>query len=236
MREQSCHHKSGSPCPKKVPIFSSLSDEEISRIAGMTKHKLFKKGEAFVHEGETSDILFIINKGQVKLSKLTVDGKEQILNILTSGDFFGELHLFNVDEVNNFSAYAIDDTEICLLTKHDFDQMMNANPDIAIKLLKVVTKRLAHTENLAQNLATKDPGVRIVQMILEFCEKFGTISEEGIKIDLPLSREEIACYVGVTRETISRKFRMFEDLGFITSMGNKRLIIKNEIGLRQYSV
>ena len=236
MKKHICSHNAVSPCPKKVPIFSSLSDQEISRIAKMTKHKLFEKGEALIHEGETADTLFIINKGQVKLSKLTVDGKEQILNILTSGEFFGEGHLFTVNEVHNYSVYAMEDTQICLLTKDDFDQMLKANPDIAIKLLGVLTQKLAHTENLAQNLATKDPGARIVQMILEFSEKFGSPRKEGIQIDLPLTREEIACYVGVTRETISRKFRIFEDLGLIASLGNKRLIIKDEMGLREYSV
>jgi len=167
---------------------------------------------------------------------MTVDGKEQILNILTSGEFFGERHLFTTNEVHNCSVYAMENTEICLLTKQNFDQVLKANPDIAIKLLTVVTDRLTHVENLAQNLATKDPGMRISQMILEFSEKFGTKVKEGIVIDLPISREEMACYVGVTRETVSRKFRMFEDLGLITSIGNKRLIIKDELGLKEYCV
>ncbi|MGO4886747.1 Crp/Fnr family transcriptional regulator [Anaerobacillus sp. MEB173] len=235
MRENCCESKVSNPCPKKVPIFNSLSDKEISKIVKMTKHKTFKKGEHLIYEGEKSDTLFIINKGKVKLSKLTIDGKEQILYIMSCGDFFGELNLFNDDEVNNFSAYAINDTEICMLTKQNIDIIMSDNQEILIKLLKAVTKRLAHTENLAQNLATKDPSVRIVHMILEFCDKFGTSIDEGIRIDLPLSREEIANYVGVTRETISRKLSKFEEQGLISSLGNKQLIVKNKGLLREYT-
>lgn len=234
MKEHNCNHKNKGPCPEKVPIFGGLSNEEILKVAKMTKHIQFKKGQMLLHEGEKSDKLFIVNKGQVKVSKFTINGKEQILYILTSGEFFGELHLFNSDEVNNFSVYAIEDTEICLLTKYDIDRIMEANPEIALKLLKAVTKRLAHTENLAQNLATKDPEVRIAQMILEFCQKFGTKKNEGILIELPITREEVASYVGVTRETISRKFSKFEDLGLISLSGNKHLFVRNLVALREF--
>lgn len=230
--DDSCKIKG--PCPKKVPIFWSLSEEEILKIAKMTKHVQYKKGQVLLHEGEKSDTLFIVNSGKVKVSKYTVDGKEQILYILTSGEFFGELHLFNQDEENNFSVSAIEDTMICQLTKHEMDVIMEENSEIAVKLLKAVTKRLAHTENLVQNLATKDPEVRIAHMLLEFSRKFGTKENNGILINLPITREEVASYVGVARETISRKFSKFENLGLISLSGNKQLLVKNQVALQEY--
>lgn len=204
------------------------------KIARMTRHIQFSKGQMLLNEGGKSDKLFIVNHGQVKVSKFTMDGKEQILYLLTSGEFFGELHLFNPEETHNFSVYAIKDTEICLLTKEMMDRIMEDNPEISIKLLTAVTQRLAHTENLAQNLATKNPDVRVAYMILEFCQKFGKASKEGVLIELPISREEIASYVGVTRETISRKLSKFEKLGFISLFGNKQLLVKNQEALREY--
>lgn len=235
MKEQNCsHNQMNAPCPKKVPIFGELSDEEILKVAKMTKHTLFKKGQTLLHEGEKSDTLFIINKGKVKVSKITIHGKEQILYILAGGEFFGELHLFNNEEATNFSVYAIEDTQVCMLTKNDIDRIMEGNPEISLKLLKAVTKRLAHTENLAQSLATKDPEVRLAQMILEFCQKFGSESNDGILIELPITREEVASYVGITRETVSRKFSKFENLGLISLFGNKQLLVKNEPALRDF--
>lgn len=228
------NHKIKQPCPKNVPIFRGLSNEEILKVAKRTNHIQYKKGQMLLHEGEKPDRLFIVNKGQVKVSKITIDGKEQILYILTSGEFFGELYLFNSDEVNNFNVSAIEDTEICLLTKNDIDCIMMENPEISLKLLKAVTKRLAHTENLAQTLATKDPEVRIAHMILEFCQKFGKEEAEGILIELPITREEAASYVGVTRETVSRKFSKFEDLGLISLFGNKKIFVRNQLALREY--
>ncbi|MBQ4901411.1 Crp/Fnr family transcriptional regulator [Paenibacillus sp. Marseille-P2973] len=237
MKEHSCNHDPKGrkvPCPKKVPIFQALSDEEIMKIAQMTRHIRYSKGQMLLNEGENSDKLFIVNYGQVKVSKFTLDGKEQILYLLTSGEFFGELHLFNPDETHNFSVYAIEDTEICLLTKESMDRIMADNPEISLKLLTAVTQRLAHTENLAQNLATKNSEVRVAYTILEFCRKFGSKRSEGVLIELPLSREEVASYVGVTRETISRKFSKFEKLGFISLLGNKQLLVKNQEALLEY--
>lgn len=233
MPEHSCQN-AAEPCTRKVPIFTSLSDEDLSRVSAMIIHRKYAKGQSLILEEQPTDTLFIIQQGQVKLSKMTPQGKEQILHILTAGDFFGELSIFNSDELSNFSAYALKDTSICMLTKTDMELLIMANPAIAFKLLSTVTKRLAHTENLAQSLATKDPEIRIAYMILELSDVYGKNRGGKIHIDLPLSREELANYVGVTRETISRKFAIFEDLGLIELVGNKRMIIRNRPSLEKY--
>lgn len=217
-----------SPCPKRVPIFYSLSDLEIKKITDVVHHKLFKKGEMIIEEGDISTSLYIIHSGKVKLSKLTIQGKEQIVHLLTTGDFFGESNLFHDDMVMNLSCHALEDTKICVLKKQDFDQIMLSNPEISFKLLKTITKRLSHTEDLARTLATKDPEVRIADMLLEFCEKFGTEHQNTVLITLPITREEVSSYVGLTRETISRKLAKLADKDILTLIGNKQILIHNK--------
>lgn len=234
MKTCNCGNCSHSLCAKKVPIFSFLSDDELIKIIDMTGHKSYKKGDVLCSQGEKSDTLFIINEGQVKISKLTKDGKEQIVHIFTSGDFFGELSLFSSDEIYNFDGYAISDVKICTLTKKDMNKIIMSNPEISLKLLQVITKRLTQTENLAQNLATNDAEIRIASMLLEFSENYGAVTQEGVQINLPINREEMANYVGVTRETISRKLSIFEELGIISLKGNKILIIKQLDKLKSY--
>ena len=216
------------PCPKRVPIFHTLSNLEIKRITDFVAHKDFKKGKTIIAEGDKSTTLFVIHSGKVKLSKLTVHGKEQIVHLLKAGDFFGESNLFHENNVMNFSAYALEDTKICLLNKQDFDHTLTNNPDISFKLLKTITNRLSHTENLARTLATKDPEIRIAEMLLEFCVKFGTEKQENILITLPITREEISSYLGLTRETISRKLAKFVDTGILTLIGNKKILIQDK--------
>ncbi len=234
MNQCNCGNCNHTLCAKKVPIFSFLSDEELKKIVDMTGHKSYKKGNLLCSEGEKSDTLFIINEGGVKISKLTKDGKEQIVHIFTSGDFFGELSLFSNDETYNFDVYAISDLKVCTLTKENMNEILLTNPEISLKLLQVITKRLTQTENLAQNLATNDAEIRIAYMLLEFAEKYGIPTDQGMQVKLPINREEMANYVGVTRETISRKLSIFEELGIINLIGNKILIIKQIDVLKSY--
>lgn len=165
---------------------------------------------------------------------MTKEGKEQIIHILTSCDFFGELSLFSDSDTYNFSAYAISNLKICTLTKKDMDEILMKNPEISLKILREVTRKLSETENLAQTLATNDAEVRIAHMILEFAEKYGIETSNGIEIKLPINREEMANYAGVTRETISRKLSKFEELNIISIVGNKVIIIKDKNTLREY--
>lgn len=234
MHECNCENCRNKLCAKKVPIFAFLSNDEITKIIGRTGHKEFKKGEAICLEGEKSDTLFIINEGQVKLSKVTKEGKEQIVHILTSGDFFGELSLFSENERYNFSSYAISNGKVCTLSKKDMDDIIMNNPEISLKILREVTKRLVETENLAQNLATNDAEVRIANMLIEFSYKYGVQNKEGITIKLPVNREEMANYAGVTRETMSRKLGKFEDAGIISAEGTKVIVIRNLDVLKEY--
>lgn len=229
-----CHHCSEALCARKVPIFSSLSDEELTKICSMIKHKKYKKGNALLLEEQPSETLFIVRRGYVKLLKITVQGKEQILRILSVGEFFGELSIFNSGETSNFSAYALEDTDICLLTRGAMEQIIQENPAISIKLLQTITRRLAATENLAQSLATSDPEIRIAYMILEMGRKYGKREQGKIKIKLPLSREEMANYVGVTRETISRKFKKFEQEGIIEINGIREITVCDFSKLHDY--
>ncbi|MGV3240533.1 Crp/Fnr family transcriptional regulator, partial [Streptococcus hyovaginalis] len=85
-----------------------------------------------------------------------------------------------------------------------------------------------HTEDLARTLATKDPEVRIADMLIEFCEKFGTEHQNTVLITLPITREEISSYVGLTRETISRKLAKLADKDILTLIGNKQILIHNK--------
>jgi CRP/FNR family transcriptional regulator len=229
-----CDHCTHNLCAKKVPIFAYLSENELIKIVNMTGNRKIHKGDVILREGETSSILYIINEGKIKLSKITKAGKEQIVHILSHGDFFGEMNLFIANSSNNYNAVAITDANLCTLSKIDLEKLLLEFPNISLKILQEISKRLQDTENLAQTLATNDVEIRIAYMIGEFMDKYGVNTKKGIKIECPLSREEMANYTGVSRETISRKLKKFENLGIIELIGNKIILIKDEEILRTY--
>lgn len=223
-----CEKCSNNICAKKVPIFSSLSDEDIKKVVRMTGHREYKKGDYLCHEGDITSALFIVNEGRVKLSKFNKDGKEQILRIISNGSFFGEYYLFSDYEPYNFSAIAITNVKICTLTKLDMDKIINEFPSINTKIMYELSKRLMQTENLAQNLSSNDYESKVAYILIELSEKYGIDTPSGVSITIPINREEMANYAGVTRETMSRKLNDFIKRGLIETKGNKIIILKDK--------
>ena len=197
----------------------------------MTEHKSFKENDVLCREGEKSDKLFLIREGRVKICKITKEGKEQIVYVLSKGDFFGENNLFTSNNISNFSAYAITDAKLCILKKENLEKILIKNPEISLKIIQEMADRINSAENLAQTLATRDVEARLATVLIEFMNKYGQKKEEGIYINLPLNREQIANYCGITRETVSRRLSKFDKLGIIKLQGNKGLIIKDKEAL-----
>ena len=228
-----CNNCRGELCASKVPIFENLNNEELLRIVKSINHKEYAKGDVVFTEGNVANTLFFINEGKIKLYKYTKDGKEQILHVLSEGDFFGELELIKPSKYG-FNSKAIIDSKICTLTKDEMKEIMMKNPEIGIKVLETVGERLSKVESLVQNLATNDVDSRMAYLLTDLMEKYGEKIEKNISIELPLSREEMANFIGVTRETISRKLKKFEDEKLIKIVGTKIITILDEEGLKNY--
>lgn len=227
-----CDRCSNNLCAKKVSIFAALSHEDIVKIVRMTGHNSYKKGEYLCHEGDISAMLFIVNEGKVKLSKVNKEGKEQILRIVSEGSFFGEYYLFSDYEPYNFSAIALSDVMICTLTKLDMDILLSTHPEINSKIMAEISKKLIQTENLVQNLSTIDTESKVAYILMELADKYGIQINNEIRVEIPINREEMASYAGVTRETMSRKLNGFLKDGLIDTIGNKVIIIKAPEELR----
>ena len=232
MRETVCG-KCSRFCASRVPIFENLDCNELEEIVEEIEHKTFDKGTMIFSEGSEANTLFFINEGKIKLYKYNKDGKEQILHILTNGDFFGELDLIK-SSTYKFNAKAMDNAKIWTLKKSEVKNIIMKKPEIAIKLLESVGERLAAIENLAQNLSTNDVDARIAYLLINLMDKYSE-EEDGKKlIKLPLSREDMANYIGVTRETISRKLKKLEEEELIQLIGTKKIVILDEDGLNDY--
>lgn len=212
---------------REVPIFEALSEDELDRIISIRKHMFLKKGESLFLEGDKVSKLFIISEGMIRISKTTATGKEQIINILTVGDFLGESNILGDTHEINVSAIAVKNTELCTISREDLKEILYSNPEIALKLLSELNKRLAEVENLSKNLSNNNPESRICYMLIEFSEKYGKTVPGGIEIDLPLNREGMANYCGLARETLSRKLSYLENKNIIELIGTKKIRIRN---------
>ncbi|ABN53974.1 MAG TPA: Crp/Fnr family transcriptional regulator [Hungateiclostridium thermocellum] len=218
-----CQHKI---CAKRVPIFSTLNSEEINKVVNLIIRKRYSRGEMIVLEGSHLDRLIIINSGKVKAFRNTFEGKEQILYIFSQGDFFGEKNLL-INQTAQYNVEALEETHVCTIKKNDFKNLLREYPEIGLKIIEELCNRLERLENAVENMGTKNAEERVSAVLLEFARKYGKESQNGIIVELPLSREGIANYIGVARETVSRKMNMLQEEGIIEMVGNKKVIIRN---------
>lgn len=230
---QRCRSANGHAlCIHKVPIFASLDHRYLHRISSLIEHHTYKKGETIMQEGEWSDSLIIVEDGIVKAYTINPDGREQILYIFSSGDFFGEKFILH-DHQATYSVEALEETKICRLSKKEFQQVLHAFPDIAINIISALGDRMERLELSLQNYGIRNVDARISNLLLDFADKYGTKKTEGMLIRLPISREGIANYLGVTRETVSRKLGQLEQDGIIRSISNKSILIVKQQQLEQ---
>ncbi|MFZ5354080.1 MAG: Crp/Fnr family transcriptional regulator [Bacillota bacterium] len=227
-----CQHCQNKLCTRRVPIFSVLDDEDINRITSLIIRRSYQKGELIVVEGEYPEGLIVINQGKVKAYRNTIEGKEQILYIFSEGDFLGEKDLFK-NQQTTYNIEALEDTNICMVTKIDFHRLLREYPDISLKLLEELSDRLDRMEKTIESMGAKNVEARVSAVLLEFAQKYGKQHPKGIMVKLPLSREGIANYIGLTRETVSRKMNILQDEGIIEMIGNKNIVIIDEEALRE---
>lgn len=219
-----CHHVNCSgnneSCVAIVPIFNHLEKNQMEEIMGVTHSVAYKKGEVIYSAGDQADSLYIINMGRVRIYRLSEAGKEQLLRILKPGDFTGELALFN-ETLHEAYASAMVDTSICTVKRSDFQDLLLKYPSISLKVMAEFSRRLERAERQTTRLATEKVETRIALFLAE-CLEVGNMNNE---ITLPMSKKDLASYLGTTPETISRKLYELETLGYIRLISNKKIQI-----------
>ncbi|MCX7749306.1 MAG: Crp/Fnr family transcriptional regulator [Clostridia bacterium] len=230
METCSCTVENHMECAGRVPIFSSLTKEELKQVVSLIVQKKYEKNTLIISEGSIPQNFIVVSRGKIKIYGHSQDGKEQIMYILTNGDFFGARNLIH-DKAADYNAQAMENTVVCTIERHQFQKLLLQFPGISIKIMDVLCDRLEKMESMFRKISPKDVDSRVNMMLLELAQKYGRRQQEGILIELPMSREEMANYIGVARETVSRKITSLKDEGLIEILGNKKLLILNEEAL-----
>jgi len=187
-------------------------DEILNVVHSVT----YKKGEFIYRQGESSDSLYIIHSGKVRIYRLSESGKEQVLRILNPGDFTGELALFK-EGTHETYAEAMVDSSICLINRDDLQQFLMKYPSISLHILSEFSNRLEQTEKQTARFATEKVETRIALFFADCMDK----ESKSNAIELPMSRKDLASYLGTTPETLSRKITELEKDGYIKQRSNK---------------
>ena len=221
---EACHHlnhEGKQLCVSKVPFFNHLSMEEMLKIVEMSRSRTFNKGDTIYHIGDPLHALYLVHKGRVKIYQLFESGKEHLLRILEPGEFMGELALFSEKRIDSY-AEALENTEICAIHRDDMQALMQKQPSIAVKILEQFSQRLEKTEKLVGQLSSNDVETRIASYLVDLAEE-----KNHLEIQLPMSKKDLASYLGTTQETMSRRLASFQNKGWIEQEGHRHIKILN---------
>jgi CRP/FNR family transcriptional regulator, anaerobic regulatory protein len=214
-------------CVALVPIFNHLEESQIDEIMGVTHSISYKKGEIIYHAGDKSDSLYIVDYGKIKTYRLSESGKEQLIRILYEGDFTGELALFN-ETIHEAYAEAMVDSMVCTVKHSDLQELLLKYPTISLKLLSELSNRLGHSEKQTTRFATEKVDTRIALYLLECID----LNKKSKEVTLPMSKKDLASFLGTTPETVSRKLFEFEEAGLIMQKPHRKIEILDTEGLK----
>jgi CRP/FNR family transcriptional regulator len=213
-------------CASKVPIFSSLKTEQLQVLTEYITQRSFQKNENIVIEGSPIENLIFINRGQAKAYKISMDGRENILYLFSEGDFFGEKNFLS-QQKSTYNVTALSLTEVCMIHRKDFQQVVTKYPEIALEIIDALSQRIDRLEK-SLDRGNRQVESRIHEVLLEFSQKYGEPHAKGWMVKLPVNREGLANYIGVARETVSRKMTLLESEGAIRMIGNNKVLILDQ--------
>lgn len=210
-----------------VPIFSELPPATLEKIESIGTRKSYKKNDVILMEEESGTALFVIVTGKVKVARSSSDGREVILSILSDSDFFGEMAILD-GLTRSATVTSIEETELFLLQRNDFMNLLHEHPEISVSLLYEMTKRLRAADMKIKALSLKDAEGKVATVILQLADEIGKIKQGKVEIDkLPL-QQDLANMAGTSRETISRTLHSFAKKGLIELEGSKLKILDYE--------
>lgn len=212
---------------KYVPIFTGLRIETLSQIAKLGKIQCHPKGTILLLEHETGSTLFVIAKGEVKVSRISEDGREVILTILSDSDFFGEMAILDGLK-RSATVTAMTDVEIFMIQRADFLDLLFNHPEVSIALLQELTKRLRAADMKIKALSLKDAEGKVASVLLQLADDIGKIRNGHVEIDRVPLQQDFANMAGTARETISRTLHSFAKRGLIELEGTRVRILNYE--------
>lgn len=193
--------------------------DELKKLSKEHISKSYKKKESVFSEGTRPRYLFFINKGKVKLFKTSEYGKELIINICKEGDFFGYTSLIKGASYN-FAATAMEETEISLIPKEDFQKLLFANKDVASRLIKMLADNVADKEIQLLHLAYHSVRKRVAEALIMLADRL----KDG-ETEISILREDLAQLVGTAKESVIRMLTEFKEDGYIEIQDGKIRII-----------
>lgn len=216
---------------KNIPLFSGLNPGEVETIAGQASWRQVAAGAFIYQEGDPAERVYALAAGRVRLVQVTVEGQQIIHHMVTPVETFGVISVL-AEEDFPVSAQALEDCTILSWDRAAMNDLMGRFPQLWRNAIKIISIRLRESQDRLREMATERVERRLARALLRLVRQAGRKVPEGVLIDLPLSRQDLAEMTGTTLFTVSRTLSQWETQGIIRS-GRERVVVVFPHGLVQ---
>ncbi|MEM7292279.1 MAG: cyclic nucleotide-binding domain-containing protein [Pseudomonadota bacterium] len=209
---------------RTVPLFSSLTEEELTMMAQARQIRTYPANATIINDGDTTNALYIINKGKVKVCISNEQGREVVIAQLAEGEHFGEMSLID-EKPRSASIITRSACEISLIQKDDFHRMLASNPELSLAVMRGLSERLRKADRKIETLALMDVYGRIARALLDMAVECG---DGRMVIEEKLTQSDLASMVGSSREMVNRILKGLTTGGYITRQ-EKQIYINTKL-------
>jgi CRP/FNR family transcriptional regulator, anaerobic regulatory protein len=216
-------------CPARTKsACAGAALDELDRLAGLVTSQQLMAGETLIDEGDKASHVFTVTSGSMKVYKLLPDGRRQVTGFLFQGDFLG----LAFNDAYTYSAEALTDTTVCRFSRRQFDGFVDGRPAMERRLLAMASNELAAAQNQMMLLGRKTAQERVASFLLSLIRRQELLGRDGKAIRLTMTRSDIADYLGLTTETVSRTFTGLRADGLIELDGTTLVRVRDRAGLQ----
>ncbi len=205
---------------RKIDLFRDLSHDEMEMLDRTTRMTTVEKGRVIYRKDDRAQGLFLLKTGRVRLSRISPSGKKLDLAVLEPGTFFGEMPLL-AERMRNACAEAMEDCLLCVMSQHDIERLVLAQPLVGLRMIGVLSQRLAESEARLEDLAYRSVPARLASVLLR-------LDEDGVVKGI--THEELGDMVGAYRETVTKALNEFQGAGYLR-LSRRKIQILDRPGL-----
>jgi len=212
---------------RHVPLFREFDDEQLALLARLFTVHHYRKHETIFREGDPGEKFYVIISGSVAVVRVNADGRETILSLLRPNDFFGEMSIFDT-AVRSASVRTVSPSGVAHIEREDFLSLLERTPRMGRMLVVALAERLRSANALIASATTRDIRARLATLLLSLAERFGEATEDGTRISVRLTNQEMANMIGTTRETVNRTLNRLWDEHVIDMRTSRVVILQRE--------
>jgi CRP-like cAMP-binding protein len=214
---------------RNSPLFQAMQPAELDEIINFSTERRFRRNQLILQKGDTGSSMMAVLRGRVRISSDSIDGKEITLNVINTGEVFGELALLD-GKPRSAAATALEETVLLVVERQRFLPFLMRNQDLSLRMLAVLCEKLRRTSIELEQLALFDLPARLARVLLKLGADYGRPANGGKRIDFKLSQRDLSNLVASSRESVNKQLGAWREEGVLT-LEEGHIVLRREADL-----